>query len=200
MKYDNEGVVGWDWRAKGVSAGGFAAAGIAPGPVLAELPKEIRGVTYNIHHGEGRDENFDLERIAKVLVVAKPDIVALQEVDQNTVRSDGVDQAEELARLTGMKAVFGRSTDMDGGDYGNAVLTKLPVRRNETVMLKSFKDVSPNRAEQRSVLVVELGEKDGPGLLFLCTHCDWRQDRDGNQERLDSARMINGLIAKRGDA
>src|SRR4051812_46978743 len=64
---------------------------------LAALPPELRIVTYNIHHGEGTDNKFDLPRIAKVVMAENPDIVALQEVDQKTNRASGVDQPAEFA-------------------------------------------------------------------------------------------------------
>jgi endonuclease/exonuclease/phosphatase family metal-dependent hydrolase len=169
----------------------FAAAGTA----LGELPAEIRVVTYNIRHGEGMDHRIDLERIAKVLIAQKPDIVALQEVDQGTRRAGGVDQPAELARLTGMKAFFGHNIDYDGGGYGTAVLTKLPVRSSASVKLKSFYQSTPQHAEQRGVQVLELGEPGEPGLLFLCTHLDYRKP-DG--ERMNSAHTINELVEKHG--
>jgi endonuclease/exonuclease/phosphatase family metal-dependent hydrolase len=161
----------------------------------AELPAEIRVVTYNIHHGEGVDGKFDLPRIAKVMLAEKPDIVAVQEVDQGTRRAEGVDQPAELARLTGMKVIFGRNIDFEGGGYGTAVLTKLPVRSSESVKLKSYYPPTEENAEQRGVQVLELGAKGGPGLLFLCTHLDFRPPDD---ERMNSALTINELIKKRG--
>jgi endonuclease/exonuclease/phosphatase family metal-dependent hydrolase len=161
-----------------------------------ELPRELRVVTYNIHHGEGLDDTVDLPRIALVLIGLKPDIVALQAVDEKTGRSGGVDQAAELGRFLGMKSLFSRAIDHDGGGYGNAVLTKLPVRSQETVKLKLFMDSQPELAEQRAVQVVELGEKDGPGLLFLCTSLDYR---GASAEKMASTKTINELIKKRGD-
>jgi len=161
-----------------------------------ELPKEIRVVTYNIHHGEGVDRKIDLERIAKLLVAVEPDIVALQEVDQGTRRTSQVDQPAELARLTGMKIVFGRNIDFEGGGYGTAVLTNLPIRSHKKVKLRSFYPPTAANPEQRGVQVLELGEKDGPGLLFLCTHLDYRPPDD---ERMASAVTINEILAKRGD-
>lgn len=162
----------------------------------AELPSEIRVITYNIHHGEGTDGKIDLPRIAKVLLAERPDVVALQEVDQNTRRSGGVDQPAELARLTSMSVVFGRNIDYDGGGYGTAVLSRLPVRASESVKLKSFYASTPEHAEQRAVQVIELGEPASPSLLFLCTHLDYRPKDD---ERFNSAVTINDLMRKRGD-
>lgn len=162
----------------------------------AELPAEIRVVTYNIHHGEGVDRKIDLARIAKILAAIRPDIVALQEVDQQTQRTHGVDQPAELARLTGMKAVFGRNIDFDGGGYGTAVLTKLPVRSSENVKLKSYYTPTKTNPEQRGVQVIEFGGKERAELLFLCTHLDYRPADD---ERFNSAVTINELVRKRSD-
>jgi endonuclease/exonuclease/phosphatase family metal-dependent hydrolase len=159
------------------------------------LPSEIRVVSYNIRHGEGMDGKIDLPRIAKAVLVAKPDIIAFEEVDQNTRRTHGVDQPAELARLTGMKAVFGRNIDFEGGGYGTAVLTNLPIRSSKSVKLKSYYAPTKENPEQRGVQVLELGATDGPGLLFLCTHLDFRPP---DNERMNSALTINELIKKRG--
>src|SRR5215212_8980432 len=104
----------WRWAILRAAAG-LVIVAVAIGHVDAELPREIRVITYNIHHGEGLDKKFGLERIAKVLMAEKPDIVALQEVDQGTKRASRVDQPAEFERLTGMKVVFGRNITYDGG-------------------------------------------------------------------------------------
>ena len=173
---------------------------VAVGWVRAELPREIRVLTYNVHRAEGTDGKTDLARIAKIISAEHPDIAAVQAVDRKTKRSGGVDQAAELGRLTKMSVVFDRTIEHDGGDYGNAVLTNLPVRSHKNVKLRSYANVSPDNAERRGVQVVELGEKEGPGLTFLCTVIDWRQDQDGNDERMNSSKTINLLAAKHGDA
>ena len=54
--------------------------------------RQLRVLTYNIHHGEAMDGEFDYERLAKVITDLEPDVVALQEVDRGTRRADGIDQ------------------------------------------------------------------------------------------------------------
>jgi endonuclease/exonuclease/phosphatase family metal-dependent hydrolase len=166
----------------------FALAG------RAELPAELRVLTYNIHHGEGVDGKFDLPRIAEVIKSASPDLVALQEVDQGTARASGVDQPAELARLTGMQVVFGRNIDFEGGGYGTAVLSRLPVKAHSSVKLRSFYVGTEDHPEQRGVQIVEIGEPGEVGLVFLCTHLDYRPDE---RERMASAETINELAAKK---
>ena len=64
--------------------------------VQAAESRRVRVLTYNIHHGEGVDGKIDLARIAAVIQRSSADVVALQEVDQATGRSNGIDQAAEL--------------------------------------------------------------------------------------------------------
>src|ERR1700731_1570832 len=96
------------------------------------VPRTLRVLTSNIHHGEGTDGRFDLSRLARVMKSVQPDVIALQEVDQGTERSGGVDQLAELERLTNMHAEFGKAMDYSGGGYGVAVLSRWPLLRNGT--------------------------------------------------------------------
>jgi endonuclease/exonuclease/phosphatase family metal-dependent hydrolase len=159
----------------------------------ADLPPEVRVLTYNIHHGEGTDGKIDLPRIAEVIKTVSPHVVALQEVDQQTARSGGVDQPAELARLTGMEVVFGRNIDFQGGGYGTAVLSTLPIKARASYKLPSFYQGTPDHPEQRGVQVVELGAPGEPGMVVLCTHFDYRPD---DRERMASAVLVNELAAK----
>ena len=171
----------------------LALAFVAPvSAAAAAKPFRIRVLCYNIHHGEGVDQKLDLERIAKVILSVSPDVVALQEVDRKTKRTNRVDQPAELARLTKMTVVFKKNMDFEGGQYGNAVLSKLPIARHKNVHLPSF-----DNGEQRGVLICELKPKSlKRSILFLCTHLDHRPN---DRERLASAKRINKLIAQRGD-
>lgn len=143
------------------------------GEVFAQqAQRTLRVLTYNIHHGEGTDGKLDLERIAKVIKAENPDLVALQEVDQGTQRTGGVDQATRLGELTGLHAVFGKAMDYQGGAYGLAFLSRWPVTDRRTHALPADTGVEP-----RAVLETrtQLGES-GPEITFLVTHLDHKAD------------------------
>ena len=53
----------------------------------------------------------------------QPDVLALQEVN----RTEELCQATWIAERTGMIATFGKAADRASGEFGNAVLTSLPV-------------------------------------------------------------------------
>jgi endonuclease/exonuclease/phosphatase family metal-dependent hydrolase len=166
---------------------------LATGPLAAPAEgQRLRVLSYNIHHGEGADGKLDLERIARVIQSVEPDLVALQEVDQKATRSQSVDQPAELARLTKMRVAFGGNIPLQGGEYGNAVLSRFPIRGRQNHKLPNFE-----MGEQRGVLELQI---DVPGckepLLLFATHLDHRQK---DEERLASAKAINELALARGE-
>lgn len=70
-------------------------------------------VTYNIHYGIGKDQQYDLNRI--VDLVRGADIIALQEVERNYGPPDGPSQPEDIsALLPEYYWVFDASFDVDG--------------------------------------------------------------------------------------
>jgi len=145
----------------------------------------LRVLSYNIHHGEGTDGKLDLQRIAEIIRGAEPDLVALQEVDQNLPRTGKVDQSAELSRLTEMHVAFGGNYQFDGGDYGNAVLSRHPIRRKQNHGLPM-----PTPGEPRGVLEVEIDLEGGESLILLATHFD---HRPLDRSRRESAEAINKL-------
>jgi endonuclease/exonuclease/phosphatase family metal-dependent hydrolase len=86
----------------------------------------LRVMTYNVHGGVGADGRLDLGRIAAVIAQARPDIVALQELDVGRPRSGGVDQAHALAARLGMTCQFNAAFSVAEERYGDAILTALP--------------------------------------------------------------------------
>jgi endonuclease/exonuclease/phosphatase family metal-dependent hydrolase len=92
------------------------------------LRPELTILTYNIHSCIGTDRRMDPERIAEVIAAARPDVIALQEVDVGRARTDGIDQAERIAAALKMTAHFHPALQVRDEQYGDAILTALPSR------------------------------------------------------------------------
>tara|TARA_B100000212_G_scaffold74602_1_gene52675 strand:+ start:968 stop:1747 length:780 start_codon:yes stop_codon:yes gene_type:complete len=153
--------------------------------------KNIRVMSYNIHHGRGTDGKVDLDRVAKLINDWSPDLVALQEVDNVTNRSNYMNETDTLSSKTKMFSVFGKNINVFGGEYGNAILSKYPIIHWENRKLPRV-----GNSEQRGALVawLILKDKDKP-TVFLSTHLDHRIK---DAERLKSIEKIKFWL-DRGD-
>ncbi len=87
-----------------------------------------RILTYNVHRCVGVDGRLDVARIAGVIAALEPDIVALQELDVGRARTNGVDQAHEIARRLDMVFHFNAALRVEEEQYGDAILTSCPER------------------------------------------------------------------------
>lgn len=150
----------------------------------AEGSKTLRVMTYNIHHAAGMDEKVDLERIAAIIDAEDPDVVALQEVDSKTTRVKGSDQPAELAKLTGMNVHYAPAFDLLGGQYGQAVLSKAPIRDVQVVQLPRLKD------EQRIAIVATISHPSGD-FRFVATHLT----HNNEEERIGQVKGLLGALA-----
>jgi endonuclease/exonuclease/phosphatase family metal-dependent hydrolase len=155
---------------------------VAPNKPI-QAPTTLRIMSYNIKHGYGMDGRIDFERIAAVIRKQNPDVVTLQEVDKAVSRSGGVDTAQHLGQLLGMTHHFAKFMDYQGGEYGLAVLSKLPI-------VESHRHPLPDGAEPRCALevVVNVGEKDHL-VSVVAVHNDWTDVgyRIAQTEVLDAA-------------
>ena len=151
----------------------------------AKVP--LRVLTYNIHHGRGLDGEVDLERIAEVIRTANADLVALQEVDRGTRRTSGLDIAKELGRLTNMQFVFAKNIDFQGGEYGNAILSRYQIQDSSNQHYRMIRE-----GEQRGMLRATIRLADRK-IVFASTHLDHRSDPT---ERISNVDEIKEFLSQ----
>lgn len=163
---------------------GACAAPRAAAPAPAPAP--LRIVAYNIKHGRGMDGAVDLDRIAAVLAPLDADLVLLQEVDEVCGRSGGVDEAAFLGERLGMEPRFCSFMDHDGGRYGLATLSRLPIVAEERIDLPDGTE-EPRAAE---AVTVQLG---GRRVRVVNAHLDWKAD---GARRLAQARVLREVLVR----
>jgi len=157
------------------------------GQSTADESTQLRVLCYNIHYGQGNDGKYDVERLATVIKKMKPDLVALQEVDVGVKRSGRVHQARRLGELTGMAVRYGPTQHYEGGLYGNAVLTNLPIL-DVHIQPLPYTESTPKRVTYpRGAIAVTVHDRRGEKLRFISTHFQHNVAED----RLAEAKAIN---------
>ncbi len=154
-------------------------------PAAATEPRQVRVMTFNVHHAEGVDGRLDVPRIAQIIRNSGAQVVGLQEVDRGVERSGRRDLLKEIADITGMQFAFGKNIDHQGGDYGNALLTTLPIVSEGNRLLPNA-----DGGEQRGALQVVI-DAGGTHVLTLTTHLDHRRD---DAQRLAGADAIVEML------
>ena len=139
--------------------------------------RNVKILSYNVRNCRGLDDSTDYKRVANIITRAAPDVVALQELDSATQRSNGIVALNELASFTKMYKTYSASIAYQGGKYGIGILTKAKPIKWKVVAL-------PGREERRSLLIVEL--KD---FIICCTHFSLTAE-----DRIASVDIINEAL------
>lgn len=141
----------------------------------------LRIMTYNIHHANppSKPDLIDLDAIARVIIDAKVDLVALQEVETGVNRSGKVDEAKMLAEKTGFNYHFFKAIDHDGGDYGIAILSRYKFKDATLVPL-------PQKitAEKRVLgyVTIKVGKQQ---FILANTHLDATKSHDNRNVQME---------------
>ncbi|MBP7146604.1 MAG: endonuclease/exonuclease/phosphatase family protein [Acidobacteria bacterium] len=147
----------------------------------------LRVASYNIHRCVGADGLYLPTRIAGVLTQLQADIIGLQEVAAGSHAPRAEEQLELLARLSGLHRVFGATMRRSDGGYGNALLSRYPIREVRSI------DLSYGPYEPRGAIDADV-DCDGHELRVLVTHLGLRAGERSEQVR----RLLGALGAHRG--
>jgi endonuclease/exonuclease/phosphatase family metal-dependent hydrolase len=139
--------------------------------VSAKAQTRLKVLSYNVYHGE-QPYNLgqpNIDSIAKVINLLKPDFVALQEVDSATGRLEKlygtrINLVQVLAEKTGMYGYFGKAMDYDGGGYGEGLLSRFADTAEVITLGK------PKGGEERAMIYVRHTFENGQKIIFAGTH------------------------------
>ena len=138
----------------------------------------VQGWVQNFRGGGRETRAARLSRIAAVIRWADADVVVLNEVDFDAAWSGGVNQARALAESLG----YGVRVEQRNFDYsllfadfafGNAVLTRLPVRGARRVPLPPLSGLEAVLIGAKTAAAVEVGTRAGP-VTVVPIHLEFR--------------------------
>jgi endonuclease/exonuclease/phosphatase family metal-dependent hydrolase len=148
-----------------------------------------------------------------VVEAQAPDALALQEVDENMARSRRIAQSDWFARRIRANGLFAPAMEYDGGQYGIALLARLPIQSHERrlLYLPQYGDADQrprHDSEQRVMLAAtvllaslsrpgSVGSDAGEGALkLIVTHLGLTPDQRSVQvqQLADFARSWHGSL------
>jgi endonuclease/exonuclease/phosphatase family metal-dependent hydrolase len=124
----------------------------------------LRVGTWNCQHG--RPDPTQLQTAVRSLDV---DVLALQEIDRGTRRVGGRDLAADASEAFGGELLWSPAVELQGGEYGNALLVRGKVVVAETVELP--------RRRKREPRCAVLAELEVAGQRWTCAATHLTTDR-----------------------
>jgi endonuclease/exonuclease/phosphatase family metal-dependent hydrolase len=145
-----------------ISLASIAGCAKANEKSLLSKPDTLNIVSYNmrVFINNPAYPNGNYQVIADVLQSLHPDVVAVQELDSMTTRTNRVYQLRRLSELTGWNYRYARTIPYAGGSYGIGITSPQTIEQSSSYFLTSGK-------ERRAFLVVEFAK-----YVAVCTHLD----------------------------
>ena len=144
--------------------------------LAAHSQEYLKLMSYNIKNATGMDGITNCQRIANIILRETPDVVAIQEIDSATIRSEQRYILGEIAERTQMYATYAPAIDFQGGKYGIGILS-----REEPLAVHRFP--LPGREERRALLMAEFAV-----YIFCCSHFSLNRE-----DRLASVELIKEI-------
>lgn len=145
---------------------------------------KIKLMSFNIQHGRNHNlpgDVIDLPLMAKTILDVSPDFVGLQEVFSDISGTLG-NQPAILSSITGGTEYFGKAMSFDNGkDYGNAVISYLPIDKFEVIPIPDpIEKLYESRYYETRCIMKMSVNCDGKPLTLLVTHFGLNPDEKEN--------------------
>lgn len=146
------------------------------GPVpdrLLPMGPQFRIAVFNLNYA--LNHKMRMDTVAKALKRLNAEIILLQNVDKQTVRTGKKsDATAELAQELSMNYAYGPAQKVEGGGTtGLAILSKYPILQSEIIPLPSLSDGQGKIIEQRILLMSQIMIQgfERP-IIIMNTHLD----------------------------
>ncbi|MCR1898082.1 endonuclease/exonuclease/phosphatase family protein [Irregularibacter muris] len=126
---------------------------------MDNIENVLKLMTYNIHSGKNLKGQYTLPKIIDFIKNYSPDILALQEINENKKRGF---QIREIKEILNMNVHFGPHVHIGKGQYGIATVSPFEIIGKQHILL-------PSIGEQRGMIHTQLRIKS-KDVHILNTH------------------------------
>ena len=138
---------------------------------------KISIASYNIYHGENKwrqletgEKVIDLKETANTIASLGVDLCGLNEVRNQWGEEGLCNQAEVIAKELGWHYYFAKAINIPGGEYGNALVSKYPIRKAWSVPIETTpEERDPTlKYENRILLIAEIEAENKIFTVMVC--------------------------------
>jgi endonuclease/exonuclease/phosphatase family metal-dependent hydrolase len=133
-----------------------------PSPSARDNPTGLTLASYNVHQWRGTDGLIDPERTFEAIRRLEADVVALQEVSCPLENGCSLAPAD-IGKALDCQAILGPTFQKQNADFGNLLLTRLPVLEINQLNISHF------GREPRGVILARLEHKN-KAIRVAATH------------------------------
>ncbi|EEI91976.1 hypothetical protein HMPREF0765_2436 [Sphingobacterium spiritivorum ATCC 33300] len=119
-----------------------------------------------------------------------PDLLFLRQIDSATTRVEKVNRPQVMADSLGMEVFFKKNFDYQTGGFGNAVLSKFPIKEKVAQILRRE---DGNTAELRSAVMIRVEVEKDHDVYFAGTELDPSVVNNRNLQVVDLLNMTEKI-------
>ncbi len=151
----------------------------------------MKFMSFNIQHATDYIRQvIDLDYFAKEIGRLNPDFLGLNEVMNEGDDEEYTDQVAFFKKALGWNGFFGLGAMIDGNNpFGNAILTKHPIKSVENVQIPDPEDKSEDAYYESRCVIKAVVEIDGVDVCWLVCHMGL-----AHLERVNAVEVICRLI------
>ena len=155
---------------------------------------KLRIGTYNIQHGKShriylaeKREVIDLSLFSDMIREKSLDVCALNEMRNQEMTEGLCNQAKVIGDALGYEWFFARAVDIRGGEYGNALVSRYPIKKVVTypIAVPKSERTTGEYFEDRVLLCADI---DADGKIFTVMSCHFGLARSEQEKAVEIIR------------
>jgi Metal-dependent hydrolase len=149
----------------------------------------LKVMTYNICSCHNLKYDYNPDETIQVILDENPDIIGINEMDCKNERNNFADMPKIMSEKTGYNYFFGKSIDYRGGEYGNMIMSRYPIKSIVNVPIPETFDATGQRTYENRAIIKACIDVDGQLVNVLISHYGLSP-----QERLTAVNQTLKLI------
>ena len=130
----------------------------------------LKVMTYNICSCHNLKYEYDPDQTIRTILHENPDIIGINETDFINERNNFADMPKIMSEKMGYEYFFGKSIDYRGGEYGNMIMSRYPIKSVVNVPIPETIAIKDERTYENRAIIKACIDLKGQFINVLVSH------------------------------